>query len=776
MCYNNHKMNKRGVGVRSRLFGILLVGGIVAAGFCLMGINIENTAKALDLAVSTPEDPILEVSLSSNLVQLDLAPTGGTAFSSADLTVTAGTNNLYGYKLYMEAGSTSLTRTESLANNTTPTIPSLAVNEQGYTEANFTANSWGYQLGGGNYFAIPGGSILLNSSEGPTNADSTTITFASKVNMAQAAGSYSTDITIRGVADIPAPSMQNIDMWRGSLTEDQSIQVQDERDGKEYWVLKARDGHIWMTQNLDLDLDSTKTYTPADTDITANWTPSRTTKAFSTDYFSGWITDYTGPFSVDPGEWYYIDTWYPNNDCPSTEGNAYIGCTYLSGNVGGKFKQTPYSGNGTHGHVGNYYNWSAAVAMNDTSGYTASTYDNPNNSPQTSICPAGWRLPTVSSVTGRNDFQSLFTAYNIGWNSGDQNYVAAPLYFPRSGVVYDWMGAGHLYRGGESVSYWTNTVYSNERAYGVFDYAGNIQVINGAKFGADPVRCVARNPRATIVFDANGGVGTMPTQTISEYGGTLNMNTFTRDGYIFNGWNTAADGSGEQYSNGASYSGLSTTLYAQWIEGRSMQKVSEWKNNLAINDPVYATDERDGKNYQITKLSDGLVWMTQNLDIAGGTTLVPETSNVTRSYTLPNSTLTGFDNNTTAYVYNTNDSGYYSYVAATAGINPSSGNTTEDICPAGWKLPTQANYNTLLGLYNSGGTLTLAPWNGVYGGYIHQSTLDLVGSYGLYWSATADGSNAPNYAFPLRLNQSAGNTNTLLASKLGGCNVRCIAK
>ena len=42
-------------------------------------------------------------------------------------------------------------------------------------------------------------------------------------------------------------------------------------------------------------------------------------------------------------------------------------------------------------------------------------------------------------------------------------------------------------------------------------------------------------------------------------------NTFTRTGYSFSGWNTAANGSGTAYADGATYSfAADVTLYAQW--------------------------------------------------------------------------------------------------------------------------------------------------------------------------------------------------------------------
>lgn len=47
----------------------------------------------------------------------------------------------------------------------------------------------------------------------------------------------------------------------------------------------------------------------------------------------------------------------------------------------------------------------------------------------------------------------------------------------------------------------------------------------------------------------------------------LNVNTFTREGYRFIGWNTSPDGSGTSYTNSQSVTlSGNLTLYAQWSE------------------------------------------------------------------------------------------------------------------------------------------------------------------------------------------------------------------
>lgn len=66
----------------------------------------------------------------------------------------------------------------------------------------------------------------------------------------------------------------------------------------------------------------------------------------------------------------------------------------------------------------------------------------------------------------------------------------------------------------------------------------------------------------TVTYNANGGTGSM---TATKTGETVAENTFTRSGYQFTGWNTRADGTGQNVKAGdtASFT-ANTTLYAQW--------------------------------------------------------------------------------------------------------------------------------------------------------------------------------------------------------------------
>ena len=72
----------------------------------------------------------------------------------------------------------------------------------------------------------------------------------------------------------------------------------------------------------------------------------------------------------------------------------------------------------------------------------------------------------------------------------------------------------------------------------------------------------------TVQYNANGGTGSVYLQAFtSTMTFNLRMNEFVREGYKFVGWNTKADGTGDSYAEGASFSGSikkSIVLYAQW--------------------------------------------------------------------------------------------------------------------------------------------------------------------------------------------------------------------
>ena len=94
----------------------------------------------------------------------------------------------------------------------------------------------------------------------------------------------------------------------------------------------------------------------------------------------------------------------------------------------------------------------------------------------------------------------------------------------------------------------------------------------------------------TVNFDANGGTGTMAPQ-IASAAADLTLNTFTRTGYVFGGWNTAANGSGTAYTDGQEYDfSADLTLYAQW------KPIITYDANGGENPPLAAVTALDGSH------------------------------------------------------------------------------------------------------------------------------------------------------------------------------------
>ena len=89
--------------------------------------------------------------------------------------------------------------------------------------------------------------------------------------------------------------------------------------------------------------------------------------------------------------------------------------------------------------------------------------------------------------------------------------------------------------------------------------------------------------KCTVTFDANGGTGAMDVLT-ADLGTTVTLpaSTFTRDGYVFAGWNTAADGTGTAIVNGGQLTlGSDATLYAQW-KTADTKFINGIQNNLTV--------------------------------------------------------------------------------------------------------------------------------------------------------------------------------------------------
>ena len=198
--------------------------------------------------------------------------------------------------------------------------------------------------------------------------------------------------------------------------ETSQTELMDTRDGKLYWVAKLQDGHCWMTQNLDLDLvtytneqgqEVMKPLTSEDTDLTDH--------SLTDAYVDGYMYD------INTG----IATWTPAASAKTID--------FEDSTVSGwqRNETAPFSANKTdivdigHTSLGNYYNWSAAIASNNSSSIAD------NHSANNSVCPKNWRLPNITN----NEFTILNNLYNNGSTTSSANLTESPLYYTRNGFI-----------------------------------------------------------------------------------------------------------------------------------------------------------------------------------------------------------------------------------------------------------------------------------------------------------------------------------------------------
>ena len=144
----------------------------------------------------------------------------------------------------------------------------------------------------------------------------------------------------------------------------------------------------------------------------------------------------------------------------------------------------------------------------------------------------------------------------------------------------------------------------------------------------------------TIIYNVNGGAGAPSNQT-KTYGVDLELrNTIPLyAGRTFNGWNTAADGSGTAYDPGETYSvNESATLYAQWTVNTFTVTYNKNTGEAVTNMPENQTKiyTEDLVLSDVVPVYSGRAFNGWNTEADGsGTTYVPGgTYNINEAVTL----------------------------------------------------------------------------------------------------------------------------------------------
>ncbi len=130
------------------------------------------------------------------------------------------------------------------------------------------------------------------------------------------------------------------------------------------------------------------------------------------------------------------------------------------------------------------------------------------------------------------------------------------------------LNSGIFYRIGYTFTGW-NTMSDGSGT----SYTNNQSIKNLSSTLNDTITLFAQwSPYSyTVQFDKNGGTGSMNSMSfVYDEEKALRTNTFTREDYIFTGWNTNSNGSGTSYTDEQVVSNLVNTnngiitLYAQW--------------------------------------------------------------------------------------------------------------------------------------------------------------------------------------------------------------------
>ena len=495
--------------------------------------NVSALSYSGSVGVGFTFNHTLSVSISpSDLVISNLVP--GNTLDSNVINVSVASNASYGYTLsaIVNGDNSDLVHTNNSANNdngnSNNIFSSIATNaDLSSLDNSEDTNIWGYNYKDNtvvsptwsNYNGLSGSmsKTLLdtNTNNTETGIDSIDFKIAAKASKTQPSGTYTEVINFTAVSNVAPMSlldsfiasgaeqlngyfkMQDMthDICESVDIEGSELQLIDVRDNKVYWVAKLKDGNCWMTQNLDLDLSPGKPLTSYDSDL-------------STDANVYTNTSEEGPYALkkDNEEYGYIydngaSTWIPerstiayNNLNSTTWQNSLdhpYSYDYLDANGNPVYPDTDATKEiaGDHGFSGNYYNWSATIASNNSSVLTTGTAGDTTKNPKNSICPKNWRLPIITYSNSTNEFAILNNLYNNGLTNTSTGLVTSPLWLIKAGSTSSGSVSSNwgFYRSstvyGEAqtliMRFGTNNVYTSEIPYGT----------KGSGFS---IRCLAR--------------------------------------------------------------------------------------------------------------------------------------------------------------------------------------------------------------------------------------------------------------------------------------------
>ncbi|MCL2038672.1 hypothetical protein FWG86_02110 [Candidatus Saccharibacteria bacterium] len=421
---------------------------------------------------------------------------------------------------------------------------------------------------------------------------------------------------------------------------------------------------------------------------------------------------------------------------------------------------TSTTGTGQYGYL---YNWCAAMG-GQASACQTSTATQPDTT--INVCPAGWRLPTGPATTGE------FTLLNNLINSGS---TSSPSGLFNNGL---YMYAGTFYNGsfsdqGSGGYYWSSTVSSAANAFRLYftssnvapasanikGYGRSVRCVNDSITAAEPLPPPVPAPTGSdiqrITLEGTPGNYSCPI--------TRTRVRDARDGSTY--WvrriNSTQSGGGDLcwMETNLAYKGGGTNTYGDTMTITAGTSIAGSLNANSTGSSSVCYGNNDSMNTN----GQGCFWE-------------PTGSNITVGATNPSTSTTGTGQYGVLYNWCAAMGNQSAACQTGAATQP---DTTINVCPSGWRLPTgqatTGEFTLLNNTLNSGSTSSPTGLftNGLYmyAGAFNYGSFGNQGSYGYYWSSTVSSTTT---AFSLYFSSSSVSP-AATVNKGAGFSVRCVA-
>ena len=324
-------------------------------------------------------------------------------------------------------------------------------------------------------------------------------------------------------------------------------------------------------------VSATTTMGAANTTIYAHWTPVSYTITWNLNggtQGSGQKTSYTveDAFTfVNPSRTgYSFQGWY-------TESGFTNKVTQITkGTTGNKTYYAKWTANN---YTYNIKNVNANTGAEISTSTITKAFNTTNTVSPVTI--AGYTSPASQQVTwdvasnGGKTITFKYTpkqytiTYNV--NGGSGSIPSQSFNFNTSVSI---AGSTAISRAGYTFKQWSTNSSAND-GYNWTGWSGTWTYVDGQYGIANSTLALYALWTAntySVAYNGNGATGGSMSNSSHTYdvSKALTANAYSRTGYIFNGWNTRADGKGTAYANQASVKNLTTTaggtatLYAQW--------------------------------------------------------------------------------------------------------------------------------------------------------------------------------------------------------------------